>query len=551
MQKESDFAKALANVLANEDKVFTASALAGRFANVEVTHRHDSVVRTIADIYTKLAEKEPSRVVSAKEVKELYDETQGLSSTLSSFTKDFADVLPPTDKDSIDKEVVAEKIRHPYVDTIRTAEEAKQDKIEVSEHDDAMYQVPEELHELIGKKQTEKLASIQTHNKSIVDLGRLLITSELNALGITNTKVEPKLSNSDYILYLVSFGTTKGTQRIDVPIEVKQSIPLLPTIFIGKTGSFQFSREGVNGFLEQVKNNEEEEKERLASMQRNAFYDDASRTNNTNTMEVGEGDETTPKAKMPEELKDLEGALLDSVLRKNSEYDNDTIERGRTVIESELISLGFPHTQIRFAGDDSDKALCYEATVQVGKHKADVTIPLEVRNNNLCFPSHFVAKAVDKKYELSTNGFNKLIEESSEELTPVKYSSAFLEMDYNSLRKTVHQAANDKRHEIAEEALNVIKDKFGSDTHAKVVGEYQTWLTEASENVTERCTGCAYYDSTHSVHASDFCNLLSLPCNKIKKDAKANICVKKNVEWDRLTDDSYKGIMSTSRIAMT
>jgi hypothetical protein len=546
-----NFVQALANVLVNEQKVFTASTLATRFANVESTHRYDTVVRNMGAVFAKMAGENPMRVVSASDVEALYVHLQGLNPN-SSFRQDFVDILPPVDNIKASNKTIGHTY---YTDAVRTAADAKERMIEVTEQDDAMHQIPEHLQHLIGKKETQQLVTACEHDKATVDLGRTIITSELHALGLKDVSAQYKFSNPQHLLYSASFVTPKGRRYIDVPVEVKQAMPMLPTVFIAKQGAFEFSKEGVQKFVQASEIADSNASEQIVASQRDSFYNDQSRGNGIGNalIEVIEGDTSaTPKMAAPEALRDVESILLESVLRKQSKYTDLTISNGSKMIESELTDMGFPHTQVRFVGD-SNSDLLYGATVQVGKHKADVVIPVEVRANQLCLASQFQLKTANTQYPFTTSGFGQLVKDSTEQLTPVKYSSAFIETDYNSLRKVIHAAANEGKYAIAEEALEVIKDKFGDTAHIKVVGEYQTWLSESSENVKTRCAGCAFYAAAgkRSVHAGDHCNLLSLACKDIRKDAATHVCTRKSVEWDKITDDSYKGVITTSQIAMT
>ena len=114
-------------------------------------------------------------------------------------------------------------------------------------------------------------------------------------------------------------------------------------------------------------------------------------------------------------------------------------------------------------------------------------------------PSKFSAKADHEAvYSFSKEGFEKLAEQRANEGIEVRYSGLILDQDYNTLRKIVHRATFDRKHDVAREALNCIQDKFGVDSYDAALADYQEWLTEASQNYSKRCTGCPYYMShTH------------------------------------------------------
>ena len=100
--------------------------------------------------------------------------------------------------------------------------------------------------------------------------------------------------------------------------------------------------------------------------------------------------------------------------------------------------------------------------------------------------------------------------------------------------------------------MNIIQHKFGTDTYTAALNDYQAWIEEASQDYSKRCAGCKFYRPRNTKYATstqDYCNLLQLPCKKVVK--KGGICTRSHIQWDRLRDDSYKGVISISNIRLT
>lgn len=284
---------------------------------------------------------------------------------------------------------------------------------------------------------------------------------------------------------------------------------------------------------------------------RHTYYEDAPRdlseVSSARTTEVIEGDEIEKK-EVPAEFKPLVEDVEDKLARDTSGFSKELINRAHELIVGELNSLGVKG-QVRFSRRKGS-SMVFATSLDTEKGTIQVDIPIEVADEKILYPVTFVYK--DAVHALTEEGLERFIRKFGAEAEPVKYPGEMLDMTFNQLRKEIHKAVFERNYARATECLNVVSDKFGEDIHKNAIQDYQNWLKEASQDYSTRCGKCGYYLSKTAVattHTQDWCGLLDEPCFKIIQ--KSGICVRSSILWDELRDDSYKGTISTSKIALT
>jgi len=539
-------------VLLHEDQKFNVADLAGRFASVEDKYRHDMVIRNVGGAIEIMAKRNPDLMVSAGEISAMYNHFSGLQPD-NQFKQAMGDLLSGQSVESnrVAEEEFVVKNRQTFTDGVRDLQ-AAQAEIEIDEDEAAL----DEPVPIIGIQRfdPEELRANTRHDKKLIAEGAKLVATQLQSLGCQGAKAQLKYAVSKCLLYLASFPVPQGHVYVNIPIEVTEDKELqIPSVIADRAGRklYAFSNDGVNELLyTEMEARENAQVEAADAIRQNITT--ADRSPRSEDIEVDETEayvaDQSP-VKMPEELVDIEAVLQNAVSRKESGYTQEAINSSRTVVASELAKLGYKNIDIRFAGDN-EQGMQFDATLLTIKGKMDITVPVQLVQGNILFPTKFAADD-GEIHELNSQEITSLLEKP-EVVDPVRYSASLVDMSYNSLRKIVHSAVFDRKLNIAQEALALIKDKFGADHHNNAVADFDMWLKEAGQDYSKRCNGCPFYrvaGAKNSTHSKDWCGLLNEGCNNVVK--KANVCTRSTINWDSVRDDSYKGIITGHDIRLS
>ena len=556
MDNTNEIIQGLVDLLALDTfRTFAASDLVQRFASVEDKYRHDPVIRNVGGAIEKIANKEPSRMITAEEVSKLYNSFVGLNPQ-TPFKEIFTDILPTTEETKVVAKNAFAKKRIPYNNVERDLTTANKEEIEVDEYQAAL----EQPVEVLGVDKVVPTPSLAAHKPELIKAGSELVKSQLEALGCTNVRTSLKFGSTKGLLYLASFPTTAGTLHVNVPLVVENEQPEVPELFAdisGKT-TYAFNQQGVEKLVnDTIEQRRDSDLNAADAIRYNYTSDTIREPTKAAAIEVDEVQAYVEEVVPPKlstispELADVEAILEDAIIRKASRYNEQTIGLGRNLVSDEFKKIGYK-SDVRFAGDHN-KGMHFDATLWTKKGKVEVSVPVEVAEGNVLFPSQFVADDGEVR-SIEPHQVAAMLDK--EELVEVpRYNAAFIEMDYNSLRKVIHAATFDRKHNVAREALTLIHDKFGTDAHNAAVADYQEWIAQASVDYSTRCGQCKYYRprgmTISSMHksAADYCNLLHTKCNQIVR--KAGVCTRAHLEWNKQHDDSFKGIIMTSQVKLT
>lgn len=457
----------------NDFKVYPVRSLLNRFANVEDQFRYDQVIRNVQRVLEKKAFDRADAIISAEELSKIANEFATLGS-VENFKNVFADVLPETMTSKDDSSEKASAMRHTYFDEgARSLDASSNVGMEVSEDEPLTLDVPEVYADLFSKADRKYgyLAAPE-----LVRRGQYLAEDELRNAG-HSTKVKFALSNEDTLLYTATLSTDYGRKQIFVPVEMQQGQVLYPAVFATDKKIYELSKFGMDQFLNEMKISFFESQMKTAGSHRDTFFSNTIREmKRAAGLEVDENTTLENKVALPTELADL-GAMLENIgLQQSSKYTRDQITAATKVVSDEIGKCGY-NSKTAFAGDGED-GINVAAIVEAPEGKIEIIVPVPVTASGLLFPSKFVVAT--KEIPLSKVALKTYISSNQAQLTPVRYSSEMISLDFNSLRRIVHSATTQKDYTTAEQALNVISDKYGEENHMKALADYQAWLLGGS-----------------------------------------------------------------------
>lgn len=568
MDNTKEIIQSLADLLALDTfKTFAANELVQRFASVEEKYRYDPVIRNVGGAIERMAQRDPNMTISSQDILGLYNNFIRLEPN-SEFKRVFADILPTEEPTQEEEKNNFERRRIPYNEGVRDISTVEAEAIEVDEWEAAIEHPVEAIVPGIEKFNPELIQNSTLHDPRLIEAGSALVKSQLETIGCNNVRAALKHGVKGCLLYLASFPTTRGTVHINVPIAIKAGQPEVPDLFADATGNrvYAFNEEGLGVLIEDMVEIREDLQARKAGRIRTTMATDTVRdpaNMNTSAIEVDEVEayvtENAPKKlnEINPELANVEAILEDAIIRKASRYSDKVIQIGHGVVADELRRVGYK-ADTRFAGDN-ERGMTFDATLWTKRGKVEVSIPIEVAEGNVLYPSLFVSDDGSVGH-ISQAEIEAMLDK--EELVEVpRYTAALVDMDYNSLRKIIHKATFDRKHNVAREALHLINDKFGVDAHKSAIADYQLWIEEATADYSDRCESCEHYrprgvavtSNDHNMKrkasSRDYCGLLHTDCRNVVK--KAGVCSRSHLDWDKQHDDSYKGVIMTSQIKLT
>jgi|GEM_PF-5048652 len=542
-------------LLVEEAREWPAQTLHEYFASVIPQYRHDQVIRTVAGMVEKIAQRTPNKPITAHELQAFYNSVVGLNPR-SAFKSVFAHLLPiPIEVTADNNQQYIEGHRHDMFDVARNPEVVAQTKgnvIEVDEFSDEEPQLRNHLGEL-------------THpddfvcDPALVDEAQALVTSELQRLGQQDINARLAFANQELMLIRLAFRGSQGEALVAVPVSIHEGQLLIPTDFATEERSYPLTPGGLESYFEDCRIQEEQQERKAAQRIRDIYAGDVRALEEVGDIEIDEneliGEDEQPVA-LPDALQDVEEVLITAVLRKKSRYADNTIDDAAAMLQQRLRELGFQNVQVSFLGDAQVNAMRFNARVLTAKGQTEIGIPIEVNDQNVLAPVVFVGQD-DMIYEFSSTGFQSYLNKT-ETVEPIKYGAEMLDLTYNDLQKVIHKAALDGQSHVATEALNLIADKFGSEAYNSAVADYQVVLANAYENCERSsCEGCSFFHSArqeNAPYADDRCLLLNIACKRVVKKAGGQgprFCARNEPNFRDEYDDSYSGLLNTSQISLT
>lgn len=532
---------AITSTLQNECKSFLAGPLATRLASVETDARfqYDPVARNIAAQITKVADQNPDQVVTADQISSFYKQIESLYPE-TEFKTAFADLFPGsvletpgTETLEVPREV--EQARHEYYADDRLP---GQSEVVVEENQEfSPYTAPE----------FEIGATFAPHLHKFAETA---IQQELAQFGAGNVRIQHKTNGPDLMVYLAQFTSPTGRHQVVVPVQVQDDLVVLPEVFGEDDRMYDFTTAGFAAY--------ERDNIRLAEVQaadamdhlRHAESVDAPRNptaleNFINEDEVVESNDLDDLVEGDSTgLEDVESSLQNAIMRKQSSASGRTISTAAEIVTRQLRKLGQHKTPV-FAGDGDHGDLLFTAHLTHNNRIAQVVIPVETQGETVLFPTHFVNEK--EAYQLDENGVQAIFQAHPEQTAYDISTSNLAEATYNTLRQTVYAATMRSEHDKAQEALEVIANKFGNEAHVSAMKDYQDWIVKAQHSPVENPN--IEVDFGHKMSADDWASALQREISAVTDGKGVTVAEELGTfEFEKYDDPGFEGSIITNKI---
>lgn len=258
-----------------------------------------------------------------------------------------------------------------------------------------------------------------------------------------------------------------------------------------------------------------------------------------------------------EKFKDVKASDVFSEYKVSHVYDASTVAHGANIVKR-IVSTAFETepTRVVFAKDVPD-GIKYDVYLSSPNVKTKIAVCVEKTGGGFHLPTEF--SYVDKSGEevlrpMSPTNVSNFMNgsEASNAVKAADYDASWLKMSYPEIRSELLKRASMKDYNGAEEAMNVIKDKYPAMLKGALDDYQQVLMLYArAENKQPCVAGCPFYEpaSEKSSSVRDYCKKLRASLDKIVKAEDRSCQMVDRVAKERIA--GFSGTISTSKVRMT
>ncbi len=523
MKKHHDIikeAKDLLDLLEN-GKSYPAEYVVKRFQKAASDYSTDQLIGNMADVLVKVASKR--EYIHQNEIGKLYDQMYGLSGGQTAFRDALGDLLPENRQFA--------KVAYPG-SNIRKMEEKN---VEPIYKDSELSNAFSVLFSMGGDSAfgTYKPGQDKSVEKAVI--------AKLSSLGSAPLGVDIIQTNEHFTLCAANYqSSTLNKVSVLIPVQTTDGVTREPQHII--LGEEVVDLDGRNLFAcikEQERNSKTNSHKRFAS-------------------ERGNGSPVIvmDKAVVPNSLKvftELENDLIAAASKFSVHQINTAIE----VLHGEFASFGINNTTIKIASSDKNTIL-FDVYIPTKLGKTVVHVPVEISGSGTLLPNRFAAEQSNGQtiYDFSKKGFDTFISnlnDKSSSLGIARENGELSQISYHQLMDQMIDGVSRQDYKLAEDVLQTIEKRFGSEVFMTAFDQFQQLLKHSSDDGSSRQAFIkAAYERGDLIKVPTsvdlYCPKLGLPVSKVTFDEKGRVIPKgRRTKFDQIQDS----MISTNRILFT
>lgn len=521
LKEAQSAAQGALDVLKN-GKTYTSNYVINRFEKAASQHSSDQLIGNMRDVLTKVASKR--EYIHQNEIGKLYNEMYGLSGGQTAFRNVLGDLLP----ESLQFSKVA------YSGSKNRAME--ENKLEPVYKDSDLSNAFSVLFSLGGDSSfgTFKPGQDKSVQKAVI--------AKLSSLGHTPLNVEIVETNEHFVLCAATHQTT-GLTKVStfIPVQITDGVTQEPKLLVmGEQVVELDARNLFTCIKEQERTQKNQSKQKFAS----------ERGTDNKTLEIS-------KAVVPTSLEsfaDLENTLIAAA----SNFDTNKIKMAIAMLDGELKSFGLKNTNIKIAGSDN-VGVMFNVYIPTQYGKTMITVPVEITNNVPLLPVRFASNDNKKDqmiFNFNRQGFEKFItslNESSHSLKLARISGELSKMSYQQLMDQMIDGISHQDYKLAEDVLQTINQRFGSDKYLVAFDQYSQLLKHSSNGSRRKELIKAAFERGDLIKVPTsvdlYCPKLGLPISKVSFDEKGRVIpMSRSTKSENQIQDT---VISTTKIVFT
>jgi hypothetical protein len=505
----------------DKGKTYSSSYIVGRFLKAAELHSTDQLIGNMRDVLIKKASK--NDFINQNEIGSLYNEMYGLSGGQTAFRDVLGDLLP----DSLQ----LKKVAYPGSKT-RALEENKLEPIyKDSELSDAF----SVLFSLGG----DSFGTYKPNQNK--DIEKVVI-SKLSSLGHTPIGVDIVETNEHYALCATTHQTGKLNKvSVYIPVQITDGVVKSPEFVVSGENVLELTARNLfTTIKEQSRNQTVDSNRRFAS----------ERGDGSKGIEVS-------KSVVPTSLEyfaDLENTLVAAA----SNFDSNKVKMAIAMLDGELASLGVKNSQIKIAGSDN-KSILFDVFIPTKLGSSLVKIPVEIVNNVPLLPTKFSSHETQKDlriFKFNSSGFQEYFDNlnsKSESIKIARITGELSTMSYHQLMDQIIEGITSNDFKKAEDSLQTIENRFGSDKFMVAFDKYSQLLRHVSSGGKRKEQIKAAYERGDLIKVSNsihlYCPKLGLPVTKVSFDEKGRVIPMSRSK--KSENQIQETLISNSKIVLT
>lgn len=444
--------------LVEEGETYTSDYIIKRFSKSASIRPNDQLIGNMRDVIVKRASSQ--MFFSQADVGELYTEMYGISGGQTSFRTELGDLLP--------EGMQLAKVSHTG-SNIRKNEEIHPEPIYKDSSLSNAFSV------LFSLGADSSFASFKDSDSKAVEK---VVMSKLNKLGKSPTHLKVSGQNEHFALATAIYQDRRHNQlALNIPVPIKDGQPKEPTQMIEAGNLVALTKESLYVHLKEV-----------------SHYKKVAAKAHIGG-DVGRNRIEVDKIVVPASLE--KWADFDTnMIKAGKHFSPEQVNIGVAMISSEISSYAKVKAQVKVANSD-ESGIVFSATFPTPKGgNVTVAVPVEYHNGSPILPSRFAVNAslnnTHSYYDFDRAGFDSLWTQLADGSIADTYNRVSRihgemgKMSYHQLLDQIITAAATKDFSLAEDAIGVVRDRFGEDFAKKALNQYATLLKHASPTSNKR-----------------------------------------------------------------
>lgn len=386
----------------------------------------------------------------------------------------------------------------------------------------------EQLESALDKKTAFKLYSSDTAKEAQKTCAR-----ELNSFGAFPKKLAVVAGQSDIIICQATYETPKGQSSILIPVEIKEGVALMPSMFLSVGGfvnlnkstlqehlittagrSFQVDVQKLLKKISEAKNGKPKtmsDVEQVVMKVASTRQTPVAQTPDAVIMQevdAASPNVETPTLEAPEEVKSMAAMLTSNAGAAEFTFGKKAVKLGRGLIDNELRAAGYSNAQIAVA-DNTESSISYAVAVD---GKFGFTVPVKIKEGKMFLPKVVVASG--RVFDMSADGLSTLLSEGETDPQAVAMTSPVYGVKPSELVDTVREAMVSENFPAAEDALHVLKNSGDEVAYKAALNLYVKGLKGTPEEVKHTCSAPVKLASSKYL----ICSHTGLPVHQVFTD---------------------------------
>lgn len=345
-------------------------------------------------------------------------------------------------------------------------------------------------------------------------------------------KVDVVAGQQDLIICKATYETPRGESVVLVPIEIREELTLLPTVFLSQAGLMDLSKENLQEHILATAG-------KSFRVDAQKFLEVVSLAKNGEPKKLSEMDvilAKTAAAKGVASSHTPDGVLYQQIDPKQIElpiertaesyefgkklstpigaaemlFGKPVVDAGRKMIVQAMKSFGFKHANIAVADTDQNNLFFAVAVDNLAAFK----VPVKIVRNNVQYPSF--AMASGSIYDFSSEGLSALLKVGEVDSKMMALASPVYNLKSSELVGQVKTAMMEGNLARAEDALTVLQQSGDQASYRMAFSLYLDSINKKA-SVEEKSTKCSLQRKVaHSKYL--ICGHTNLPTHKVYQD---------------------------------